>query len=59
MGYPFPKELLKLLYGNLENYRRMVTESADEQISRGFILPEDRDAFIERVTGTAKERGLD
>jgi hypothetical protein len=56
---PFSRELLKLLYGSLENYRRLVIDRTDEEISRGFILPEDRDTFIERVVGTAKERGLD
>ncbi|MDR2747522.1 MAG: hypothetical protein LBB77_08765 [Treponema sp.] len=56
---PFPRELLKLLYGNLENYRCLVTEAADEVISRGFILWEDREAFINRVVHTAKARGLD
>jgi hypothetical protein len=55
---PFPRELLKLLYGNLENYRRLVSEGTDEEISRGFILPEDRDTFIERLVETAKARGL-
>jgi hypothetical protein len=43
---PFSKELLKLLYGNLENYRRLITEATDEVISRGFILPDDRDTFM-------------
>jgi hypothetical protein len=56
---PFPRELLKPLYGNLENYRRLVAGGTDEEISRGFILSEDRDTFIERVVGAAKERGLD
>jgi hypothetical protein len=55
---PFPPELLKLLYGSLEHYRRLVADGTDEEISRGFILPEDRDSFIERVVNTAKDRGL-
>ncbi|MDR0630336.1 MAG: hypothetical protein LBG24_12025 [Treponema sp.] len=56
---PFTRELLKLLYGNLEHYRRLITESADETVSRGFLLPDDRDTFIERVVSTAKKRGLE
>jgi hypothetical protein len=56
---PFPRELLKLLYGNLENYRALVTDAADEAISGGFILRDDRDAFINRVVETARARGLD
>jgi hypothetical protein len=55
---PFPRELLKFLYGNLENYRSLVTESADEAISQGFILRDDRNTFINRVVNTAQERGL-
>ncbi|MDR0758923.1 MAG: hypothetical protein LBF74_02290 [Treponema sp.] len=55
---PFPRELLKLLYGSLDRYRNLVTENACETVSRGFLLPDDRDAFIERVVNTAKERGL-
>jgi hypothetical protein len=55
---PFPRELLKFLYGSLDNYHRLVAESAGEAISRGFILREDRDVFINRVVKTAQERGL-
>jgi hypothetical protein len=54
----FPPELLKQLYGSLDNYRALVTRGTDEAVALGFILKEDRDCFIERVVNTAKERGL-
>ncbi|MDR0999775.1 MAG: hypothetical protein LBL96_03075 [Clostridiales bacterium] len=56
---PFPPELLKQLYDNLENYRALVTASAYDMIAKGFMLPEDKEAFIERVVVTAHERGLE
>ncbi|MDR1900119.1 MAG: hypothetical protein LBQ55_08935, partial [Treponema sp.] len=56
---PFPRELLKLLYGNLGHYRALAAAGTDEVIAQGFILKEDRDGFIERVVNTAKERGLE
>ncbi|MCL2839391.1 MAG: alpha/beta hydrolase domain-containing protein [Defluviitaleaceae bacterium] len=55
---PFPKEMLKHLYGNISHYRRLVTEGTDVTIAQGFILSEDRDSFIAQVVQTAAERGL-
>lgn len=38
---PFSKEKLEKLYGNPENYRKMVEESAKKQAESGFLLYED------------------
>jgi hypothetical protein len=54
----FSPEKLKAIYGDIDNYRALVTKSTDDAISKGFILPEDRDELIERVVATAVERGL-
>lgn len=56
---PFPKEMLKVMYGSLENYRKLVTENTKEQITKGYVLREDAEALIELAVGFAKERGLE
>ena len=56
---PLPKEVLKGLYGSLVEYRRLVAQSTDEAISKGFILAEDRQWMIDAVTEIAQRRGLD
>lgn len=56
---PFSKEMLKALYGSLENYRKLAERSTDASIARGFILPEDREYMVNSVTAIAKERGLE
>ena len=55
---PFSKEMLKQLYGDIDNYRRLVTKGTDLVIAQGFILADDRDDFIEQVVQTAVARGL-
>lgn len=55
---PFSPEKLAAIYGNLENYRRLVTESTNRAVAQGFVLPSERDGLIERVVETARRRGL-
>jgi len=55
---PFPPAMLKQLYGDIENYRRLVTEGANAVMAQGFILPEDKESFIEGLLQTAEARGL-
>jgi hypothetical protein len=54
----FSPELLKELYGSLENYRRLVTADTKEQIAKGFINPEDGEDLIRIAIDLAKKRGL-
>ena len=56
---PFSADLLKAMYGNLENYRKLAEQSTDKAVAKGFILPEDRDAMVDAVTRIAQERGLE
>jgi len=56
--YPFSPELLKQLYGDIGNYRKLVTAGTDKAIAQGFILQEDKEVFIERVVNDAITRGL-
>lgn len=55
---PFPKDMLKALYGSLDNYRRLVEKGVDRVIAQGFILREDRGECIDRIVQMAKMRGL-
>ncbi|MCX4315605.1 MAG: alpha/beta hydrolase domain-containing protein, partial [Lachnospiraceae bacterium] len=56
--YPLPAEVLRGLYGNLEQYRRLVEKSAWECVKKGFLLEEDLAECVERLVEKAAERGL-
>ncbi|MCD8073815.1 MAG: hypothetical protein LUF27_02050 [Lachnospiraceae bacterium] len=56
---PYPAEMLKFLYLDLEHYRELVTEHTRAQVSKGFIVKEDADELIEMAVSLAKSRGLD
>ena len=56
---PFSPEKLKVLYGSLENYRRLVEQGAEQMQAKGFLLPEDKQELIDRIVATARERGLE
>ena len=55
---PFSPEKLKALYGSLDEYRRLVEESASRMMAEGFLLKEDKEELIERVVEAARRRGL-
>lgn len=55
---PFAAEKLTELYDSLQQYRAKVEALADEQIGKGFLLPEDRDACIEDAVAKADRYGL-
>ncbi len=55
---PFSPELLKQIYGSIDNYRRLVERSTDAAIAKGFILKEDRAYMIDSCVRIAQERGL-
>lgn len=54
----FSKEMLEFMYGDLENYRKLVTLSTKEHVTKGYVLKEDAEELIEEAVGYAKERGL-
>lgn len=56
---PYPKEMLKAMYGTLEHYKELVTEHTKEQISKGFIVKEDLEELVNMAVNMAKERGLE
>ncbi len=55
---PFSPALLQAIYGDLENYRRLVEQSADSAVAKGFVLKEDRDWLVDRTCEIAAARGL-
>lgn len=55
---PFSKGKLEKLYGNLENYRRLVEKSARKQVETGFLLPEDMTDCVEEAVQRAMKYGL-
>ena len=59
-GYvePFSAELLKTLYGSLENYRKLCAEDTARQVSRGFLCREDAEELVSLAVETASKRGL-
>lgn len=54
----FSSDMLKELYGTIENYRKLVTQDTEEQISKGFVCKEDGQELIELAVKLAKKRGL-
>ncbi|WP_459478950.1 alpha/beta hydrolase domain-containing protein [Clostridium saccharoperbutylacetonicum] len=54
----FSLGMLKELYGDIENYRKLITLDNEEQISKGFICKEDAEELIEIAIGLARKRGL-
>lgn len=55
----FPPAMLCHMYGNLENYRRLVEQSTREHVTKGYILREDAAALVELAVTYARERGLE
>ena len=53
---PFTPEKLTALYGDIQNYRKLVERCVDRLIREGLLLQEDRPAIIEEATGLAEER---
>ena len=55
---PFSADKLRALYGDLEHYQALVEKGANELISLGFLLPEDREEMIALTVSLASKRGL-
>lgn len=56
--YPFAPEQLKAMYGSLEDYKKLVEQSAAESVALGFLLKEDVPAYVDITVKMAKRRGL-
>lgn len=54
----YPPQMLKVLYGNLEHYRELVTKNTFEQVSKGFLVREDAEDLIQLAVEKAIKRGL-
>lgn len=54
----YPREMLKFMYGSLDNYRKLVTENTKEHVTKGYVLKDDAEAIVELAVAYAKERGL-
>lgn len=55
---PLPISLLKELYGTLDNYRTLVDADYDRLAAQGFVLKEDKPAFMAQILADAERRGL-
>lgn len=56
---PFSGRFLTELYGSLEKYKLLVTNSVYEQVRKGFIVQEDAQEIINFAVNLASERGLE
>ncbi len=56
--FPFSAEQLTAMYGSLAHYRELVEQSAQETIAQGFLLREDKEAYVDRTVAMAERRGL-
>lgn len=56
--FPFDKEMLKNLYGNLERYTVLIEQNAEELIAAGFLLRADKKDYMDTIINTAKRAGL-
>lgn len=54
----FSASMLKELYKDLSNYKKLVEEDTKEQVTKGFICKEDADELIDIAVSLAKKRGL-
>lgn len=54
----FSSNMLRELYGTLDNYKKLVIEDTRQQVAKGFICKEDADELIEIAVKLAEERGL-
>lgn len=55
---PFPGQMLRKMYGSLDNYRKLCTEHTLSQVMKGFVVREDAELLIEKAMERAVRRGL-
>lgn len=55
---PFSANMLIEMYENIENYTSLVSEHCEEQVTKGFILKEEKNDLINFAVNLAKYRGL-
>ncbi len=51
---PFSKYKFEKLYGTIENYRKLVEQSAKEHAAKGYLLPEDIEDCVNEAVEKAK-----
>ena len=56
--YPFSSAMLTELYGNLEKYRGLIEQNAEELMAAGFLLPDDWQDYVAEHVEIARKRGL-
>ncbi len=56
--YPFSAKVLQEIYGSLSHYRELVEKQAERTIALGFLLREDKKAYVDTITEQAARRGL-
>ncbi len=55
---PFSAGKLEKLYGNPENYRRLLEKSAEKQVEKGFLLAEDVVSCVEEAVRRVEGYGF-
>lgn len=56
--HPFSPEKLKMLYEDIDHYRRLAEKNAEEIIAAGFLLREDKQDYVNQTVELAERRGL-
>lgn len=54
----FSGEMLREMYGSLEQYRKLAERHTAEQVSRGFVCREDAEELVRIAVELAEKRGL-
>lgn len=57
-AFPFSAGLIKEIYGSLAHYRELLNAEYDRLQTKGWVLKEDKDSFLEYTLHIAQERGL-
>jgi hypothetical protein len=55
---PFSPDMLKALYGTLENHEKLVAARTDELIAQGYLIANDKESIIADAVSFARQRGL-
>lgn len=56
---PFSPNMLRQMYGSLENYEMLARRHTQEQVAKGFVIREDAPELVRIAVELAKSRGLE
>ncbi len=56
---PFSPDMLRQMYGSLENYETLARRHTQEQVAKGFVIREDAPKLVQIAVELAKSRGLE